>query len=657
MRKIFLSLLIIAICSISAFADGYFLGEYNGTYLLYEIMSNTTVRVTYQLTGEPYNEGIYGTTTDVEIPSSITNEGITYSVTEIDGYAFANCTALTSITIPESITYIGWYAFKDCSSLATVNLNAVDINIRKSAWEGCSSFATLNIGEGVTHIHPKSFNYCSHLTTINYNAINCVIDYGCSVEDQEDYDGFDLEVYIPKDLWYGCTSLTTLNIGEGVTSISPRAFGSCSNLTNVNFNATNCSVMGSSDMPNYNTDGYVFSSSNANALINIGSNVKKIPDLAFVGLNGSGHLIIPNLVTYIGANAFAGCSGLTSVTIGNSVTEIGMYAFGGCGLTTVNFNATNCTSINWSAFNECSAFTTLNIGNNVTNIPQEAFMYKGSLVGTLTIPNSVTNIGERAFERCNFSSVIIGNGVNNIGESAFYECNGLSSMYYAGNIGSWCLVNFANEYANPLYYAHNLYINNALATDLLLNTTTGVKSYVFVGATCLRKVTFGASIAVIGYDAFRGCNNIDTIYSLAVNPPTIYSESGFLGHNTLPSNIPIIVPCGSVPAYRDSDWYSYSSNIQEDPGCQSTDVNDFEYASIELYPTPTSNILNITSPEEISSIEIVDVVGQVVCRKEVSAYNAVCDVEGLANGMYVIRIRLFDFVRGSYVVQKKFIKE
>ena len=64
-------------------------------------------------------------------------------------------------------------------------------------------------------------------------------------------------------------------------------------------------------------------------------------------------------------------------------------------------------------------------------------------------------------------------------------------------------------------------------------------------------------------------------------------------------------------------------------------------------------ILKLTQrPEVISDIEIVNVMGQVVYRAEVNSDNAVCDVNGLANGVYVVRIRHF----GKFS-EHKFVKE
>ena len=59
---------------------------------------------------------------DIIIPSSVTYNGKTYSVTSIGKNAFYYCEALTSITIPNSVTSIGDWAFRECSSLTSVTI-------------------------------------------------------------------------------------------------------------------------------------------------------------------------------------------------------------------------------------------------------------------------------------------------------------------------------------------------------------------------------------------------------------------------------------------------------------------------------------------------------------------------------------------------------
>ena len=86
-------------------------------------------------------------TESLTIPSSVTYNGTTYSVTSIGEYAFSGCSGLTSLTIPNSVTSIGSEAFRDCSGLTTVNFNATNCTTMGTSnypvFYGCTSFATL----------------------------------------------------------------------------------------------------------------------------------------------------------------------------------------------------------------------------------------------------------------------------------------------------------------------------------------------------------------------------------------------------------------------------------------------------------------------------------------------------------------------------------
>ena len=78
---------------------------------------------------------------------------------------------------------------------------------------------------------------------------------------------------------------------------------------------------------------------------------------------------------------------------------------------------------------------------------------------------------------------------------------------------------------------------------------------------------------------------------------------------------------------------------------------------INIFPNPANDILNITSSEQISEIEIVNALGQVVKRMEVNADNVVCNVADLTSGVYVVRIRALRQAQGAVVTQQKFVKE
>jgi hypothetical protein len=91
----------------------------DGDTLYYTITDTTnhTVEVTNKDSFSPYN--ISGALT---IPSSVSRNGITYSVTSIGAVAFANCAELTSVTIPNSVTTIGFGAFFSCSGLTSITI-------------------------------------------------------------------------------------------------------------------------------------------------------------------------------------------------------------------------------------------------------------------------------------------------------------------------------------------------------------------------------------------------------------------------------------------------------------------------------------------------------------------------------------------------------
>lgn len=61
--------------------------------------------------------------------------------------------------------------------------------------------------------------------------------------------------------------------------------------------------------------------------VTIGNSVTTIEEFAFFNCSALSSIIIPNSVKTIGGAAFADCSALTSVIIGNSVTSIGSSAF------------------------------------------------------------------------------------------------------------------------------------------------------------------------------------------------------------------------------------------------------------------------------------------------------------------------------------------
>ena len=86
--------------------------EVDGIY--YNIMSEEDKTVEVTSSGVSYNAVDDEYSGTVTIPETVNYDGNTYSVTSIEGLAFALCDGLTSVVIPNSVTSIGEGAFCSC---------------------------------------------------------------------------------------------------------------------------------------------------------------------------------------------------------------------------------------------------------------------------------------------------------------------------------------------------------------------------------------------------------------------------------------------------------------------------------------------------------------------------------------------------------------
>jgi hypothetical protein len=218
---------------------------------------------------------------------------------------------------------------------------------------------------------------------VNFNAINC------GTIGSYNYPAFyncgaltlnigDAVISIPSYAFYNFNSISSLTIGAGVTSIGNSAFSKCINLKIVNFNAVNCTYMGTGTLET------AFPYCDAFTTLYIGKEVTNIPDNAFDFCKGLSSVTIGENVKSIGKGAFQYCISINSISIPNSVTSIGDYAF-----------------------YRNDALASVSLGKNVSNIGKEAFSYD-NLLSELTSLNPVPpTLGETVFEGVPVSTCVL----------------------------------------------------------------------------------------------------------------------------------------------------------------------------------------------------------------------------------------------------------
>ncbi|MBQ3991232.1 MAG: leucine-rich repeat protein [Bacteroidales bacterium] len=166
-----------------------------------------SVTVTYQNNSSPVYSDLGGA---LEIPPTVSHDGVTYYITAIGEYAFYGCGGLTSVTIPNSVTSIGNYAFRNCNGLTSVTIPNSVKKFGELAFCDCCGLTSVTIPNSVTEIANSTFWGCSSLTSVTIpDSVTTIGPYA-----------FD-----------SCSGLTSVTIGNSVTSISLFAFDNCSNLT------------------------------------------------------------------------------------------------------------------------------------------------------------------------------------------------------------------------------------------------------------------------------------------------------------------------------------------------------------------------------------------------------------------------------------------
>ena len=317
--------------------------------------------------------------------------------------------ALTLFVILATIANVFPQSFEaECPSGQTLKFKVIDIeNLHVKVDSRNDVTGILEIPETVTHsghnytvtqIGDNAFYDCHNLLEANFPP---TIDSIC------------------QNAFHGCEKLTSITIPSSVRYLGTDIFSSCDQLTTVYYNAIDCI-----------TGHWAFRRCNFTNLI-ISDSVRRIPECAFEETDITGHLELPESLSFIGQYAFSHCDNITSVNIPIGLDTI-ISSFKDCyHIDTVFYNAINLhaayTDYYPGAFFNSSVKTII-FGDQVESLPVHVFG-QCTKITSLSLPNSLKRIEDYAFYICHsLSELTIPENVEYIGDMAFAACTGITSI-------------------------------------------------------------------------------------------------------------------------------------------------------------------------------------------------------------------------------------
>ena len=380
---------------------------------------------------------------EIELPDTIT---------EIGDSAFKSCKNLNKVIIPESVTKIDGDAFAECSGLVDIKMHEGINTIGSRAFYKCDRLLDIVIPDSVEKIEFEAFRGCDKLENIKLSENLTIVGYGVFGDCKS-----ISKIEIPKSLkkfdgtW-----------GRG-TNLSYGAFGGCSNLKTVNFEAGSTIVCAA----------------------------------LFMGCDGIEEIELPDTITEIGDSAFKNCKNLDRITMNNGIEILESSAFEDCfSLTTINIPNT-VKAISNSTFQDCTSLTEVHLSNILKEIPASTFSGCKKLT-TINFPSTLTTIGNSAFSGCeSLPEAILPSGVEKIESNAFKNCKAMKKAVVPDTVSS---------VGSSAFYGCE-----ALADITLGSKLKKIESQTFYGCTVLPSIVLPYNVTTIGDSAFVNCTKLTQI--------------------------------------------------------------------------------------------------------------------------------------------------
>ncbi len=412
-----------------------------------------------------YNEVLEAFTVDNNNKYFSAKDGVLYNKDQNIMICYPPAKKDTKLVITEDIL-----DFNDAFSSGNLYINEIEISegvqtIPSYAFYNLPNVEVITIPTTATSVGEYIFDYECNLDTINYNAIDCSA----------------------KNAFYNIDSITTVNFGSNVKTVSESMFKSCDNLENITSNGSIEFIY---------PDAFADTPWHSNICHCAEGEIVYVDKVAYSSYNPTGSVVIKDGTKSIYAEAFINATQLTSITIHDSVEYIGDHAFNGCSNLENIEMSSNIEHIGSNAFSNCYKLKNIDLGNNLTFLGESAF-YSCSSLESITIPSGVNTILYGTFESCNsLNNVTLNEGLECIDNYAFSYTHSLESITLPSTVEQ---INY-----DAFYYSgiKSIELNEGLKT---------IREYAFNHCEQLEGIICPSTLKTIGYNAFYGCYALNSV--------------------------------------------------------------------------------------------------------------------------------------------------
>jgi len=244
---------------------------------------------------------------------------------EVGTEVFSGCGQLTYASLPKTLTSIPKGIFYGCQSLGTVLLPDNYISIERDAFRECTALESFVFPSSLSYIGDYAFSRSGIKSVAIPNSVTYLGSdafWSTPLEEISFEEGCKITRLLESTFAY--TNLSTVTIPSSVSCIEQDVFKNCELLTTVYF-------PDNSNLTKFeNNSGYgTFYGCTSLSKIDLPTTLTDVGNGTFYGCTSLSEIVIPDAVERIGQSAFFG-SGLTEATIPDAVRTIDKQAFYRC---------------------------------------------------------------------------------------------------------------------------------------------------------------------------------------------------------------------------------------------------------------------------------------------------------------------------------------